>query len=138
MPSLGAAWAATSGSVRGMTVVVSHLSNPEGRQALGTAIAEARSRSSRLVVVAHSSGGGTTDGSLDELRARLEQVGVEHEVVTASGDLAEALVNAAASTHAELIVIGLRRRSPVGKLILGAGAQRILLDAPCPVLAVKP
>ena len=38
---------------------------------------------------------------------------------------------------AELIIIGLRRRSPVGKLIMGSTSQRILLDAPCAVLAVK-
>ncbi|MER6941895.1 universal stress protein [Nocardioides sp. NPDC000441] len=43
-----------------------------------------------------------------------------------------------ASTGARLIVIGLRRRSPVGKALLGSDAQRILLDAGVPVLAVKP
>jgi nucleotide-binding universal stress UspA family protein len=51
--------------------------------------------------------------------------------------VAEDLVAVATETEAEVIVIGLRRRSPVGKLILGSNAQRILLDSPCPVLAVK-
>jgi len=52
-------------------------------------------------------------------------------------DPAEDLISVAEEVGAEFIVIGLRRRSPVGKLILGSNAQRVLLDSPCPVLAVK-
>ena len=43
----------------------------------------------------------------------------------------------AAIADAELIVIGMRHRTAVGKFLMGSTAQRILLDAPCPVLAVK-
>ena len=40
--------------------------------------------------------------------------------------------------EADLCVIGVRRRSAVGKMLLGSNAHRILMDAPCAVLAVKP
>jgi nucleotide-binding universal stress UspA family protein len=49
----------------------------------------------------------------------------------------EDLVAFAEEVNAELLVIGIRRRSPVGKLVLGSNAQDILLRAECAVLAVK-
>src|ERR1019366_6530081 len=65
--------------------------------------------------------------------------GVEHEVrqVVRGNEPSQDLIEVANEVNADFIVIGLRRRTPVGKLILGSNAQRILLDASCPVLAVK-
>ena len=141
-----------------MAIVVSLLNNPEGKRALETATIQAKERGSRLFVITKAPGcwhapspyGSTATGALPvvsgslpsveglaKLEESLQAVGVEYTLVQTEGDLAETLVTTAANEHAELIVIGLRRRSPVGKLILGAGAQRILLEAPCPVLAVK-
>ena len=75
-----------------------------------------------------------------EGRAALRRAAEEAEVgrdLKLRIDPADDLVNVAQDVEADIIVIGLRRRSPVGKLILGSNAQRVLLDAPCPVLAVK-
>ena len=57
--------------------------------------------------------------------------------ISDGSDVAEALDEIATEVDAELIVIGLRRRSPVGKLLLGSAAQHILLNSTVPVLAVR-
>ena len=129
-----------------MGIVVGYLATAEGRAALETAAEEAQRRHERLVVVVSGRGDETAeqrrvlDDALDGVRAELDARGVPHEVrvLSRGRDVAEDLIGAAEEVGAKLIVIGLRRRSPIGKLILGANAQRILLDAPCPVLAVKP
>ncbi len=129
------------------TIVVGYVAKPEGEAALGRAIEEAKLRGSRLVVVNSHRGGDDLDAAAsrqaDEAMAvvkqRLTDSGVEHEVrqLVRGFEPAEDLIGIAEASGADLIVIGLRRRSPVGKLILGSNAQRILLDAQCPVLAVK-
>lgn len=129
------------------TIVVGYVPKPEGEAALTRAVAEARLRGGRLIVVNSHRGGAEYDGKqaieaekeMERVRSVLEESGVEHEIrqMVRGFEPAEDLISLAEANDAELIVIGLRRRTPVGKLILGSNAQRILLDAPCPVLAVK-
>jgi len=129
------------------TIVVGYVPKPEGDAALRRAAEEAQLRGSRLVVVNSHRGGrefdrddaAESETALDEVRRELTAAGVEHEIrqLVRGLDPADDLVSVAEELAAEFIVIGLRRRSPVGKLILGSNAQRVLLDAPCPVLAVK-
>jgi nucleotide-binding universal stress UspA family protein len=129
------------------TIVVGYVPSPEGEAALERAVEEARLRGASLVVVNSQRGGRTadyeelalTEEQVQVIHDRLHEAGVEHDVrgLVRGKDPAEDLISVADETSAELIVIGLRKRSPVGKLIMGSNAQRILLDASCPVLAVK-
>lgn len=129
------------------TVIVGYVSKPEGEAALDRGIQEAKLRSATLVVVNSHRGGNEFDGEtaiqsereMEAVKARLDAAGVTYDLrqMVRGLDPAEDLIGLAEDSEAELIVIGLRRRSPVGKLILGSNAQRILLDARCPVLAVK-
>lgn len=129
------------------TVVVGYVPKPEGAAAVTAAIAEAKLRGSALIVVNSHRGGDSfdaeksakADAAMEAVRKRIEDEGVSVEIrqMVRGFEPAEDLIGVAESSGAELIVIGLRRRTPVGKLILGSNAQRILLDAHCPVLAVK-
>jgi nucleotide-binding universal stress UspA family protein len=130
-----------------MAVVVGYVSSDEGRAALHRAAQECKLRNTRLVVINSNRGGKDLDAveaaryesELDDVRKELDAAGVSNEVrqLVRGLEPAEDIIAVAQEVSADFIVIGLRRRSPVGKLILGSNAQRILLEAPCPVLAVK-
>ena len=129
-----------------MTVVVGYVPDATGYLAVTEAVREAKWRDTDIVVVnAVDSAGYTRPTAADELdldavTARLEAEGVQHSIShpdVGNGTASDAVLGVAEEVGAELLVVGMHRRSPVGKALLGSNAQRILLGAPCPVLAVR-
>ncbi len=76
---------------------------------------------------------------LESVAARLEEDGLTHEVRTFDrGRMpSEDLLEVADEVDADLIVIGLRRRSAIGKFMLGSNAQHILMDSNRAVLTIR-
>ncbi|OYN95007.1 universal stress protein [Enemella evansiae] len=126
-------------------VAVAYNSSDAGRAALRSGIAEAK-RDGRGLVVLHvveDLSADARDHAERETRAAVDAAGGDPDqvqvVVGAQGmDPAGALIDQAVQAGAELLVIGGRHRSAVGKLLMGSTVQRILLDAPMPLLFVKP
>lgn len=127
-----------------MSVVLAHLPGDSAAPALASALQQAQLLGTDLVVVNVAPGDAPIDphiapqAELDELVARAAEAGVTATVEQpVDDDVAGAIVDATARHGAQLVVIGVRRRSPVGKLLLGSVSQRVMLEAECPVLGVK-
>jgi nucleotide-binding universal stress UspA family protein len=129
-----------------VTVVVGYVPDATGYLAVSEAAREARWRETDVVVVNVIDSAGFTrptaadELDLDALTARLATEGVTHRVEhmdIGNGTASDAILGVAADVGADLLVVGMHRRSPVGKALLGSNAQRILLNASCPVLAVR-
>jgi nucleotide-binding universal stress UspA family protein len=129
-----------------MTVAVAHQVSPTSRKALVQAVQEAKYRATDLAVL-------HVVESIDADRKEAYRLGVSDEIekvvgqepgiswqlhlATAGPDLADALLGLVRSVDADLLVIGARHRSPVGKALLGSVAQTLILEADLPVLVVK-
>ena len=128
-----------------MTVLVGYIPTAEGEAAFAAALEEAQRRKEDLVVLNAPRAGApvsaalASESVLEDLRSRAAAAGIRVDLQQDSytGELADRLVEVGRQTDASVIVIGLRRRSPVGKLLMGSTAQQILLEADRPVLAVK-
>ena len=127
------------------TVVTGFVDSPEGHKALDLAIEEAKKRDTMLVVVRSMVGGTETSTeeiaqynlALKRVEERLENEDLAYDVVkyVRGQSPAQDIVAAAEESNAELIVIGYRKRTSVGKALLGSQAQEIMMSANCPVLA---
>ena len=128
-----------------MAVVIGFIPDEYGEAALAHGIAEAQRRQTGVVVVNSTKGDALVDRRyLGEegkvtLEQRLAESGLEHELRQTMGrDIADEILAVAKEVSADAVVIGIRHRTPVGKLIMGSVAQRVIIDATCPVVAVKP
>ena len=61
----------------------------------------------------------------------------ETTLLVGTQDPGEQIVNFAQSIHADEIIVGSKKRSRIGKFILGSTTQFVVLNAPCPVVVVK-
>jgi len=129
-----------------MTVAVAHQVSASSRKALVEAVKEANYRGTDLAVL-------HVVDSIDADNKEAYRLGVADEIEkvvgsgppvswqlhleTAGEDLGDALLRLVDAVKADLLVIGARRRSPVGKALLGSVAQTVILEANLPVLVVK-
>ena len=128
-----------------MTILVAYVSRPEGKAALDKAIEMSKERNEPLLVVNASPGGQQEDASLmlayevEQIEELLAKQGIngEFKQFVRGKNAVEEINDLVDAQDISLLVIGLRKRTAVGKLIMGSVAQEILMTVACPVLCVK-
>lgn len=132
-----------------MSIAVAHQQVSQTRAlALKEAAHEARRRNTNLAVlhVVESLDNDIADayrrgisGEVEDLLERESLQDLKWDLYLSTGvqDVAETVLEQTTKVGAEVLVIGARRRSPVGKFILGSVTQTIILEADVPVIVVK-
>lgn len=126
-------------------IVVGYTPDKYGAAALDYGIAEAKFRNTAIKVVNTSTGDSLADpkfadaDAVSELQGTLDRSGIDYVLdQSVVSNIVESLLDVMESDDSDVLVIGIRHRSAVGKLLMGSTAQQLLLSCPKPVLAVKP
>ncbi len=128
-----------------MTILVAYVPRPEGRAALDKGIEIAKRRQEPMLIVNASPGGQQEDVSLapgfevEQIEAQLAAQGIQGEFkqFVRGKNAVEEINDLVETRDISVLIIGLRKRTAVGKLLLGIVAQELLMTVPCPVLCVK-
>ncbi|MGV9714218.1 universal stress protein [Gordonia sp. NPDC003424] len=115
-----------------MCIIVAVTDNAEGTHALEEALGEAERFNTDLVAV---------NLALTKLDLSGIETDVPITVVDRTGrderDPADAVLHEISHHNPTRLVVGVKRRSAVGKAVLGSVSQKLILQSPIPVLAVK-
>ena len=126
------------------TILLAYVPSATSEAALEFAVEEARRRSGSLLVLASERAPDPRKarGVSDQrpLQERLEETGLEFELRTVPkrDDPADDILDAVEEDDVALVVLGIRKRTPIGKILLGSTSQRVAIESPVPVVLVKP
>ena len=130
-----------------MKILVGIDGSNTSKDAMKVAIEYARAMSGELMAVASMSSGTTDENekiramedTLADVKAEAEKTAVTcgTHLLIRGNSAGEDIVEFADSNAVDLIVVGIKRRSRVGKILMGSTAQYVILRAGCPVLTVK-
>ena len=130
-----------------MKIVVGYDGSNAGRDALILAVKHAKAFGAEVSVIRSMEGGGREDAEairtaqrdLAYAQERFDREGVtcETHLLVRGLSPGEDIVKFAQDNGADEIIIGVRRRSRVGKALFGSASQYVILEAPCPVVSIK-
>ena len=130
-----------------MKIVVGYEKNNVSGKTMEMALQHAQAFGGEILLVTSMIGGDkpekqdiiNAEKNLAQAKKYFDDAGVTSEthLLIRGFETGEDLVMFAKEHNADQIIIGIKRRSKVGKFIFGSTAQIVILDAHCPVLTVK-
>jgi nucleotide-binding universal stress UspA family protein len=130
-----------------MNILVGYDGSNVAKDALAQAEKQAKAFNAKVVIVASMEFAPQVERhkhkvfqeDLKKAKERFDAQGIdcETEVSLKGASAGEDLLQHARDLNAELIIIGVKRRSKLEKLVFGSTARYVIMEAPCPVLTVK-
>ena len=125
-------------------ILLAYVPSATSEAAFDFAVEEAERRDASLLVLASErapdprKARGVTDQR--PLQERLEETGLGFELCTVPkrDDPADDILDAVEHDDVDLVILGIRKRTPIGKILLGSTSQRVAIESPVPVVMVKP
>jgi nucleotide-binding universal stress UspA family protein len=129
-----------------MKLMVAYDGSDISQRALMIAQKRAKAMNAELHIFASAANGDTEHPQTSRREAALKDaemmckdcgIGCHIELSRRDLSVADDIVRYAKENNIEEIIVGLRKRSQLGKILFGSTSRQVILEAPCPVLTVK-